>query len=423
MKRKLYIGLISLLGCALLGGCADSGSGSSTQMAESTQEETGSSDDGVVTLTIWAEEANFDLYNQMIESFKQQYPGTQFEFKLELNADADTKKNVLGDIHNAGDIFTFADDQLSSLVAGGALAKVPNASEVKAANVEGAVNACSINDIMYAYPMSADNGYFLYYDKRYFTEEDVKTLDGILNVAAANGKKFSMEWTSGWYMYSFFGNTGLEFGINDDGVTNHCNWNTTEGSITGVDVTQSLLTIGTHPGFANISDSEFVANVQNGTVIAGVSGVWNAMEIQAAWGADYGAVKLPTYTVAGQQVQMSSFVGYKMVGVDAYSEHVDWALKFADWITNEQNQTLRFEVRNQGPSNINAAASDAVQKVPAIQAVMEQSEFGVLQRVGNNYWEPFTPYGETLVAGNPNGLELQEIIDTLVAGITASTVN
>ncbi|MBO5260067.1 MAG: extracellular solute-binding protein [Agathobacter sp.] len=423
MKRKLYIGLISLLGCALLGGCADSGSGSSTQVAESTQEETGSSDDGVVTLTIWAEEANFDLYNQMIESFKQQYPGTQFEFKLELNADADTKKNVLGDIHNAGDIFTFADDQLSSLVAGGALAKVPNASEVKAANVEGAVNACSINDIMYAYPMSADNGYFLYYDKRYFTEEDVKTLDGILNVAAANGKKFSMEWTSGWYMYSFFGNTGLEFGINDDGVTNHCNWNTTEGSITGVDVTQSLLTIGTHPGFANISDSEFVANVQNGTVIAGVSGVWNAMEIQAAWGADYGAVKLPTYTVAGQQVQMSSFVGYKMVGVNAYSEHVDWALKFADWITNEQNQTLRFEVRNQGPSNINAAASDAVQKVPAIQAVMEQSEFGVLQRVGNNYWEPFTPYGETLVAGNPNGLELQEIIDTLVAGITASTVN
>ena len=423
MKRKLYIGLISLLGCALLGGCADSGSGSSTQVAESTQEETGSSDDGVVTLTIWAEEANFDLYNQMIESFKQQYPGTQFEFKLELNADADTKKNVLGDIHNAGDIFTFADDQLSSLVAGGALAKVPNASEVKAANVEGAVNACSINDIMYAYPMSADNGYFLYYDKRYFTEEDVKTLDGILNVAAANGKKFSMEWTSGWYMYSFFGNTGLEFGINDDGVTNHCNWNTTEGSITGVDVTQSLLTIGTHPGFANISDSEFVANVQNGTVIAGVSGVWNAMEIQAAWGADYGAVKLPTYTVAGQQVQMSSFVGYKMVGVNAYSEHVDWALKFADWITNEQNQTLRFEVRNQGSSNINAAASDAVQKVPAIQAVMEQSEFGVLQRVGNNYWEPFTPYGETLVAGNPNGLELQEIIDTLVAGITASTVN
>ena len=423
MKRKLYIGLISLLGCALLGGCADSGSGSSTQVAESTQEETGSSDDGVVTLTIWAEEANFDLYNQMIESFKQQYPGTQFEFKLELNADADTKKNVLGDIHNAGDIFTFADDQLSSLVAGGALAKVPNASEVKAANVEGAVNACSINDIMYAYPMSADNGYFLYYDKRYFTEEDVKTLDGILNVAAANGKKFSMEWTSGWYMYSFFGNTGLEFGINDDGVTNHCNWNTTEGSITGVDVTQSLLTIGTHPGFANISDSEFVANVQNGTVIAGVSGVWNAMEIQAAWGADYGAVKLPTYTVAGQQVQMSSFVGYKMVGVNAYSEHVDWALKFADWITNEQNQTLRFKVRNQGPSNINAAASDAVQKVPAIQAVMEQSEFGVLQRVGNNYWEPFTPYGETLVAGNPNGLELQEIIDTLVAGITASTVN
>lgn len=65
--------------------------------------------------------------------------------------------------------------------------------------------------------MTADNGYFLYYDKNYFTEEDVKSLDRILEVAGAAGKKFSMEFSSGWYSYAFFGNTGLEFGINDDG--------------------------------------------------------------------------------------------------------------------------------------------------------------------------------------------------------------
>ena len=35
----------------------------------------------------------------------------------------------------------------------------------------------------------------------------------------------TMDWSSGWYLYSFFGNTGLDFGVNDDGVTNHCNWN------------------------------------------------------------------------------------------------------------------------------------------------------------------------------------------------------
>ena len=44
-----------------------------------------------------------------------------------------------------------------------------------------------------------------------------------------------------------------------------------------------------------------------------------------------GAVKLPTYTCAGQQIQMASFTGYKMMGVNAYSKHKDWALKLADW--------------------------------------------------------------------------------------------
>ena len=65
--------------------------------------------------------------------------------------------------------------------------------------------------------MTADNGYFLYYDKDYFTEKDVESLERILEVAQAAGKKFSMEFSSGWYSYAFFGNTGLEFGINDDG--------------------------------------------------------------------------------------------------------------------------------------------------------------------------------------------------------------
>ena len=61
----------------------------------------------------------------------------------------------------------------------------------------------------------------MYYDKNYFTDEDVKTLDGMLAVAEAAGKQISMEFTSGWYLYSFFGQTGLEFGLNDDGVTNY----------------------------------------------------------------------------------------------------------------------------------------------------------------------------------------------------------
>lgn len=429
MKRRSLAAVAAVTLCSILAaGCSgQTGAEMGENVPASSEyvQDAGISDtNGVVSLTVWSEETNHEVLGKMIESFKQEYKGqAEFDIQLVTASDAETKNNVLGDIHNAADIFPFADDQLSSLAAGGALAKVPNADAIKAANNEGSVTAASIGDTLYAYPMSADNGYFLYYDKTYFSEEDVQSLDRILEVAAENGKKFSMQWDSGWYLYSFFGNTGLEFGINDDGVTNYCNWNATEGAITGVDIVNAMLEIAANPGFLNLPDSEVIPMIQEGTVIAAVSGVWYASEIENAWGSDYGAVKLPTFTCAEQQIQMSSFVGYKMIGVNAYSEHLDWAHKFADWITNEQNQILRFEERKQGPSNINAASSDAVDKVPAIQAVNAQSKYGVLQRVGNNYWSPMTDFGERLAAGNPSQQEPQEIIDTLVAGITASTVN
>lgn len=119
---------------------------------------------------------------------------------------------------------------------------------------------------------------------------------------------------------------------------------------------------------------------------------------------------------------MSTFTGYKMMGVNAYSEHPEWAHKLAEWLTNEENQTLRFVERNQGPSNINAAASDAVKQVPAIAAVIEQSQYGTLQRVGNSYWDACSTFATAILNGNPGNVPLQELVDTLAQGISASAV-
>ncbi len=429
MKKRLLVAMlsVSLLTMALTGcGNADAGNQTDTEPADvEVQQDDGDGqlESGKVSLRVWVEEANIENLQKMIGSFEQKYAGqADFDITIEVSSDADTRNNVLGDIHNAADIFSMPDDQLYSLIAGGALSPVENQSEVKAANLSEAVDAASYNGTLYAYPYSADNGYFLYYNKAYLSEADVQTMDRILEVAAENEKKLSMEFNSGWYLYSFYGNTGMEFGINDDGVTNYCNWNTTEGSIKGVDVTQALIDIATHPGFIAQPDGSFVEGIQDDSCIAGISGVWNAVAVQEAWGNNYAACKLPTYTCNGQQIQMSSFIGYKMFGVNAYSEHLAWAHKLADWITNEENQILRFEERNTGPSNAVAAASDTIAKVPAIAAVIDQAQYGVLQRVGNSYWNACTSYADVIAAGNPDNMPLQDLADRLVNGITASTV-
>lgn len=390
---------------------------------EAAANEESKGDAGTVALTVWGEEDTLSMLSGMIESFQEHYANdAKFDIALVAQPDAETKGKLLSDVHNGADVFSFPDDQLTALTAAGALVPVPNADEICKANLEEAAEAATLNDTLYAYPMTADNGYFLYYDKKYFTEEDVKSLERILEVAVAAGKKFSMEFSSGWYTYAFFGNTGLEFGINDDGITNYCNWNTTEGKIKGTDIAQALLDITASPAFLNQPDGDFPQSIKNGSVIAGISGVWNAVAVKEAWGDDYGAVKLPTYTCAGQKIQMSSFTGYKMMGVNAYSKQQEWALKLADWLTNEENQTIRFKERNQGPSNINAAASDEVRKVPAIQAVIDQSQYGSLQRVGNDYWEAFMEFAEVILKGNPKKLKLQEIMDNLVVQVTSSAV-
>lgn len=116
---------------------------------------------------------------------------------------------------------------------------------------------------------------------------------------------------------------------------------------------------------------------------------------------------------------MASFSGCKLIGVNAYSRHPDWAAKLAQWITSESNQRLRFQQRGQGPANASAAASPEVQAAPAIAALLEQSEFSQLQRVGGKFWDPVTEFAQSMAAGNPSGASLQAQLDRMVEGVTA----
>ncbi|MDE6405943.1 MAG: extracellular solute-binding protein, partial [Lachnospiraceae bacterium] len=241
----------------------------------------------------------------------------------------------------------------------------------------------------------------------------------ILEAAAENEKLFTMDWSSAWYVYSFFGNTGLQVGLNDDGITNYCTWNQADGEIRGIDVAQAMLDIAASPGFASCTDEAFLEGVREGTVIAGVSGVWNAVAVKEAWGENAGAAKLPTYSCNDRQVQMASFSGCKLIGVNAYSEHPEWAARLAEWITNEENQRLRFEMRGQGPSNIAVANSEEIMQSPAIAALIEQSAFSQLQRVGGKFWDPVTKFAGNMAEGNPSGQDLQEQLDEMAEGVSA----
>ena len=373
-----------------------------------------------VELVVWGAEDDEELMTRIIRSFQSNYQGeADFRISFEVQGESQCKDALIGGLEEGADVFTFADDQLNTLAAAGALEPIENAEQIRDRNLSSTVEAVTVNNQLYAYPLTADNGYFLYYNKRYITDEQAETLDGILEAAASNGKLFTMDWSSAWYVYSFFGNTGLQVGLNDDGITNYCTWNRTDGDIRGIDVARAMLRIAESPGFASCTDEEFLKGVKDGSVIAGVSGVWNSVAVKEVWGENTGAAKLPTYSCSGSQIQMASFSGCKLIGVNAYSEYPEWAARLAEWITDEENQRLRFQMRGQGPANAAAAASPEVQASPAIAALLAQSEFSQLQRVGGKFWDPVAAFAGNMAAGDPGGTPLQAQLDRLVEGVTA----
>ena len=357
------------------------------------------------------------------DKFAAKYPDVTFNFEVGVQSESTAKDTVLADVEAAADVFSFAGDQLVDLVNAGALQEVViHADEVKervGGADSGAVAAASVDGKLYGYPATADNGYFMFYNKAYFTEDDVKSLDRMMEVAAENGKQITMQFNSGWYNLSFFLAAGFNLSLNADG-SQFCDWNgTSADGIAGVDVVQAMLDIAANPGFVSLTDAEFKTGVSEGTIIAGVNGTWNAETAEQTWGENYAATCLPTYTCAGQQLQMMSVAGYKLFGVNAYSQNAGWAMLLAEYFTEEDQQIERFEMRGAGPANVNAAASDAVQGTPAIAALAMQSQYAVLDGCeSGNFWTPAETFGAIIASGNPDGIDLQTLLDNLVDGVS-----
>ena len=410
MKKKFLVALMcATMSVSLLTGC---GAGSSASKTSSDP----------VNLTVWAAEEDQNLTNELIEKFKAAHSDTTFNITVGVESEAKAKDDLLVDPEAGADVFAFASDQITSLVKANVLQNVQDSTTVKNNNVTGSVEAATVNGNIYAYPMSADNGYFLYYDSSIITADAAKSWDTLLAACNKAGKKTGMVLASGWYNAGFFFGAGFTSTVKEDGGTT-LNWNKTSSTgIKGTDVAQGILDIASNNAFKAITDGESSNAIATGDLGAIVSGTWDGVAVQKAFGKGYAATVIPTYTCAGKQVATGSAAGYKLIGVNANSKQAGWSMELALFLTNEQSQTARFEQRQIGPSNINVGKSSAVQANVALAAVTAQNATnGVVQQAGDNYWEPAKTFGEILAQGNPDKTSIQTLLDNLVSAVAQGT--
>ncbi len=416
LKKLLALGMISVMTLSMVA-CGDK--------KESSNTEGGSTEIKNVSLTMWGAEEDQAMLRDMADKFIELHKDeVNLTVEIGVASEQSVKDSVLGDVEGAADLYSFANDQINELVAAGALMEIPSEydgySDVKSRNDEGSVEASTVDGKLYAFPRTSDNGYFLFYNSSVLSEEDVASWETMLAKAEEAGKKVTMEMNSGWYTYGFFQAVGLECGLGENGKDTTMNWNGTGTSgVSGLQVTEKMLEICKSAGFIATEDAEFVTGVKDGSIVAGINGTWNATAAEEAWGENYAATKLPTFDIDGTDYQMYSVSGYKMIGVNPHCKNAGWAMKLADYITNEENQVTSFELRGTGPSNIKAAQSEAVQANKAIAAFIKQQEWADVQTVGGNFWGATESFGQTLQDGNPEGKDLQTLLDEMVAAATA----
>ena len=257
----------------------------------------------------------------------------------------------------------FANDQLGRLIQANAIAKLGGdvLAEVKASNSEAIVKSVSDADgNVYGIPFTG-NTWFMYYNKSVFTEEDIKSLDAMMEKAVV-----AFPVTNTWYLPSFyFAVGGTMFGDGTDGSAG-----ITFGGEQGAKATTYVANALASGKLIDDANGAGMDGLRNGTVGALFSGTWDAKNVAEALGENYGAAQLPCITIDGEQLQLKSFSGTKALGVNPNCKEMKVAYALAAWLASPEMQQLHYDLRDGSVVPCNAAllATDAFSSNPAALA-------------------------------------------------------
>ena len=345
-------------------------------------------------ITLWVSESMEALTKKQIADFNEtdyaKENGVVINATVKLRSVADAATDfIAAGAQNAPDIYCFTQDQISRLIRAGGLSKIgtETAQTVIEANNEGVVAAATVDNELYAYPMTSDNGYFMYYDKSVIPEEHIGSLEDIIADCEKAGKFISYELeTSAWYTASFFFGTGCVSEWTTDENGKFVSVNDTFYSEKGLIAAKGMYKLLKSRSHVNSSD---ITDFDAGSAVV-ISGMWYYDMATAILGDNLGCAKLPCYTVDGKQYQIGSFSGCKLMGVkpqtDAKKSAVCHAL--AQFLTDYDRQVERFEKLEWAPANLEAQMCEAVQFNPALVALFAQNAYSVPQGlIHGSWWE------------------------------------
>ena len=429
MKKKLFISLFGMTSI-ILSGCAFEfnyilpnnpfkGSSSSIEDYEDDIDDSGSYE-----IKIWCDQRIKELTTQQVNDFATASNGKyKIEFTVDTTGEDAAASSMIENVQAGADIFIFAQDQLSRLKTAGALSSFTGGiynTVVKETDADG-ISAASLNGKLYALPFTSDNGYFMYYNKDVLGEDDVKDMATMCEKLHSKGKKLNYQvFSNGWYGASYFMATGCTSEWTIDPTTNKFSAFNDNYRENGIDACKGLLSLKKYKDAPyNLFSTKDVTDLKKG-LGAIVSGIWDYELASSLLGDKLGCCELPSFTVEGKSIHLSSFKGYKLIGVKPTndSKKLSVCKKIARFLTTKDAQLDRFERVKWAPTNKDALGLDKVQNHPAVSALLAQSKYAKPQLQTPSSWFGAVALIGTKLSGDPNGANnisacLQEYYDTL----------
>ncbi len=373
-----------------------------------------------VTLKVWAPENQIQkgTIDSMCKSFQALHPEWKITFTVETQGEDTAKDEILKDVTAAGDVYFFANDQLTALVNAGAIARLGGSTEemVKSTMAKPVVDTVTVDDAIYAIPFT-HNTFFMFYDKSLLTAEDVKSVEKIMaKDTADNVYNFCFDSAGGWKLGAWYYGAGLTvYGDSQTDFAAGCNWN----NPTGLAVTNYLIDLINNPKCAyndDVSVSELATDHRIG---AWFDGSWNYQMYKDALGDDLGLAIIPTFNPDGKDYQLKGFYGSKAIGVNPQAAFPEVAVAFAAYLGSEEMQLQRFKETGQVPTNQNAGNSAEVQADEVAKVIVEEANnASVMQptsaEFGARYWTNAGAIATEIKSGDLNKQNAQAKLDTFV---------
>ena len=150
------------------------------------------------------------------EAFAEEHPQWDITFVYGVADEASAAGQVAQDPEASADVFMFANDTLTTLTDADGLTKFGGKyrEEIESENSQQVLDSLTMDGELYGVPFTT-NTWFMYYDKSVFSEEDVKSLDTMLEKGVV-----SFPFANSWYLPAFYiGNGCTLFGDGTDEST------------------------------------------------------------------------------------------------------------------------------------------------------------------------------------------------------------